>query len=171
MSRTFTHTDEGVNINGVYFDWPTFDRLEPSYHWDPQFPQRIYRVDGEVPSSIDPRQMLTQGSHVLIEPNGKRHNQDLPSAILDTYIDRLPEYKKRVEDWRAKEDLEAYRKVIEDYKTIVREQCVDAKTKEQKADVEAILQEIDDNWGERLKVIVLGRKLEKYYGWEPPVKG
>lgn len=170
MRRTFTHTDEGVNINGTFISWEDFDKLEPSYHWNEDYPLRIYRVDKEVPSSIDPKSMLTQGTHVLIEPNGTRHNQELPSKILDDICSKLSEYKEKLELWNKEKEQVDYRKKIDDFKNFLRKNSVGAKTAEQKQELESILQEMDDKWGSNIAVSMLSLKLQKYYGLDESVK-
>lgn len=160
--RTFIHADHCVSINGFAISWEDFDKLEPAYHWDDRYPTRIYRVDGLVPSSIDPTVLLTQGGHVLVDTEGKRHDQPVPWAEGDTYCERLPEYKKKLAEMQTQQKQLDFAKIKTDYKELVRKQCVNATTPAQKADVEKILQQMDDAWG-TIKMIVLGRKLEPYY--------
>lgn len=160
--RTFTHSDEGVSINGFFIPWEDFDKLEPSYHWDENYPARIYRVDGEVPSTVMPEVMLTQGAHILIEPNGTRHTQILPWPQGDEYCIRLPEYQKKLSEWAEQKKKEAFRKPIEEFKKFIRGKCVGAKTGEQKQELEDILQKIDDAWGKPL-CFHLCNNLVKFY--------
>lgn len=167
MANTFIQTQEGVSVQGFFIPKDVWLNLEPGYLWNDEIKKRIYRLDRTIPNPLVPEEPTYIGAHVVVI-GGKQNSQPFPWPEGEEYCGSVEHYKKIIELAQQKSVQRAYRKEIEDYKQIVRDQCVEAKTSQEKQQIEDTLQEIDDSWNNKLKVILLGRKLEKFYGWKSP---
>lgn len=163
MTKTFVQTSDGVSINGFFIKKDLWLGLEPSYTWSDEVKKRIYRVDGTRPSVIDPTVDLTIGAHVVVNQTNEQISHPFPWAKGDEYCSKVKQYQaactdhyNRIEASKKKEDIEAYKKIVRDH-------TPNAKSKEDKAEVEAVLVEMEKHWDSPLVIVGLGKKLEKFY--------
>lgn len=163
MARTFTHTDSGVTVNGFFISWEDFDKLEPSYHYDEKYPQRIYRIDRVFFKDGTTDEIQVQGAHVLIDETGVRHTQILPWPEGDSYCNKRKEYESTLIEWAKEKSQVKFRAQVDSYKKTIREMCKKAETESQKSELENILQEIDNAWNDPLKRALITTKLGKFF--------